>query len=184
MLIVYSWLRSGLGSMRGVYTYGYDSKGDKLVKIFNVIGFESDLEAFAMLAASINVQLISGAAAWWKNEVMMDQGCRGFPAHVRSAKKSAYMMGFAERVYLRLEEIRRRAETDANTGPGRGTDLVLVDRKTRVDQFFDNMYPDLKKPKPLKRRYDEQGFTAGYRDGARADIGQKRFNGARGEVTS
>lgn len=183
LLIVHSWVAQGLGSMRGMYFFGYDSKKDKRVKCFRLIGFESDLDAYAMLISSIQMQLISGATAWWKNEVMMDQGCAGFPAHVRSAKKSAYMMGFAERVFVRLVDLRNYLAKQNSTPSGPSTELVLVDRQSKVDRVFEDMFPDLPKAKPLRRRYDSQGYYAGSRDGNSADLGQKRFSNTRGEVT-
>lgn len=161
-----------LGNMRGLRLNNFELRGNNHDLL--LVGFESDLEAFSMLWSSLQMQMITGSVAWWKNEVMRDQGCAGFPAHVRSKMKSDYVYGYTNTVAHRLRDIRRRREQEASSDSSGSSALVLVDRGNLVDQQFNEMFPNLRKGRASTRNVGH-GFTAGRRDGQNADLGQKRF---------
>lgn len=167
----------GLGNLRGHRMYK-TRNADNLY----LFGFESDLEAFSMLWSSLQTQIIISTTQWWKSEVMRDQGCAGFPASVRSQMKRDYILGYSRTLYNRLTAIREQNESKSSSDTGGSSALVLVDRKTIVDRAYEEQNPNLRSGKVSRRRIGAGSFEAGRRDGARADIGQKRFSGGNNAI--
>lgn len=170
----------GLGNLRGHRVRNYKMRGNQ--DNLYLFGFESDLEAFSMLWSSLQTQIIVSTTQWWKSEVMRDQGCAGFPASVRSKMKRDYIIGYSRTLYKRLSAIRTQNESQSSRDTGGSSALVLVDRKTMVDRAYEEQNPDLRAGRASKARIGAGSFEAGRRDGARADIGQKRFSGGNNAI--
>lgn len=86
----------------------------------------------------------------------------------------SFCAGFVSRVDERLIETGKAIEHDAG-------DLlpVLVDRKSHVDDQFDEMFPNLKKTRVSRRNYDPNAVARGRSAANSADIGQEKINGTR-----
>ena len=90
--------------------------------------------------------------------------------------------GYVQEVSTRLRTMR----DSRNEGPEVG--LVLADRKSDLDKFFEELYPpppqkpvdpNAPKPKPVKyktRNLNSGAYRAGRSQGRRADLGQTRIN--------
>ena len=137
-----------------------------------VIGYQADLDRVELLYTSLLLQ----AAGQIRHQR---------PGHLDGssvvAYRSAWFAGFASEVGRRLRQIEADAITTATAqgaqyGP-KSTELVLVDRMAKVEQAYDEHFPDAKTAKP--RSVNRDGFYAGRDAGQRADLGQTRVGGAR-----
>lgn len=135
-----------------------------------VYGFESDVELFDVLFASLLIQAERDVERAWA-----DYQRRGGETHGRKFKQSFYL-SFGFRVGQRLREQRQGiiAETDASAP---GTALVLFDRSKAVEKHFDNLHPNLTTMKVAHG--SAEGARAGRTAGDRADLGNARLEGQR-----
>lgn len=137
-----------------------------------IVGFESDVDRAEMLFTSLLLQA--------SRDVM-----RATPANPRedvATYRSSWMLGFAAAVHNRLAEIHRRtrSEVDADNRGGRGTELVLADRRSLVDARYREWFPDTVTGKPVTSSGSGKGH--GYRAGQKADLGQTRVGGDRRRI--
>lgn len=149
--------------------------------VFSVtfVGFASDVERAELLYTSLLLQAINGV----KDERPFHWATA---SETRQHRKS-WLRGFAARVGNRIEEAERRARGDydrEHSGSGEpGTALVVADRDTLVQRFYDEMFGKLKAAKP-KRRLNRAAVRAGAMAGSRADIGDPRMSGGRPSLPS
>ncbi|MEV0149753.1 MULTISPECIES: DUF2786 domain-containing protein [unclassified Nonomuraea] len=128
-----------------------------------VSGYQSDLEAVQMLYASLSLQMLKEVAH------VTSTGRKGL-----STARKSFMAGFASRVGEKLREANKAATAEAAHIEGRSTDLVLRDRKTAVDDFFNRMTPNTGAIKARKVG-DAAAYYAGREAGDRADLGGARL---------
>lgn len=130
-----------------------------------VIGYESDLERVELLYTSLLLQATRQAANLRP------------PCGVKliSYRKS-WLSGFSLSISERLIAAERRAAADTSGTPeGVSTELVLVDRRTQVDQEFARRYPKTTTTK--RRKMGINGYDHGRAAGQRADLGNGRVGG-------
>ncbi len=129
-----------------------------------VMGYESDVARLEMLYTSLLLQ----ALRQLKN--VRPPWSYSTPAETRKYRQN-WFHGFNVRVALRVRENEQAAtrKFDDEHAGGTGTALVLADRKTHVEAFKDQTFPDLADFRPRSR--DGEGATEGARAGNRADIG-------------
>lgn len=123
--------------------------------IVHVFAHQSDLERILFLYELLAPQMIVGAAA----------ARAPYGENARSYRKS-WMNGFTAAIQDRLDRSEKKAATEAGTG----TDLVLFDRSTAVEQRFNDTYA----PKSIRkttRTLRGTGRASGYSAGSRANIG-------------
>jgi hypothetical protein len=100
-------------------------------KVLWLIGHSSDVRAAEQLVSSLLAQSRSQALHWWKTE--------GKQSYFSPNDNDAYLarrefiFAFASGVRARLKETRNRVVEEAGTG----TELVLVDRASRVESWVD-----------------------------------------------
>lgn len=86
--------------------------------------------------------------------------------------KQAFTVAYAVRIGQRLRDQAERTKHDVIQSTGSGTELVLVDREKRVDDFWNAMTGDVKEGKA--RKYDAAGYHAGHGAADSADLGNTR----------
>ncbi len=159
---VRSHLLAGLaGAMRCQCVLLRTTTGHKV----HVFGYSSDLERVEMLYTSLLIQMAHGLARV------------PVPATTRSIRawRRSWLLGYTSAVIARVRAAEERAASDAGTartGGGPSTALVLADRSLVVRRQCEQTYPNLRK---LRITYSGNGYSSGYAEGERADIGAKRL---------
>lgn len=128
----------------------------KTVQNAHFIGFESDCEFAQLLYTSLLVQC-----------------ARACPPDVRKVKSryTDFMLGFGAAVARKIDEAR---ETRTESEPG--TAIVLLDRRSEVEQAVEMFFPKLIRTRAAARRYDHSARQAGAAAGQRADVSGGRNN--------
>jgi Protein of unknown function (DUF2786) len=134
----------------------------------HVFGFASDLERTDILYTSLLLQMARGLAA------------AVVPAGVRSVRawRRSWLLGFTTAVITRVKSAEERAAESADSAEqsGPSTALVLADRAVVIRRQLEQAYPVTKK---TRITYSGRGYSAGYAQGQRADIGTARLKSAR-----
>lgn len=136
---------------------------------YHVVGHESDVEAYEILAKSVVLQAMNSMTQWWK--VQRYYHTTSTPHEKRTARVE-YLRGFSSACMSRLLEMHR--EVVAHT-PGSG--LVLVDRKKAVDDYMSGM--KLQKPRASTAQTNYSSRMAGNMAGREANLGEKSLSGTR-----
>ena len=138
-----------------------------------VFGFASDRERVEVLFTSLLLQAQAQLVAQRPPH----------PDESVAAYRRSWLHGFAVRVHRRLVEAERRAEQRAGQGsaddpgvPG-GAELVLADRRSRVEQAYAEAFPALGRGRPSV--LSGSGFAAGAAAGDAADLGAGALRGRR-----
>ena len=131
----------------------------------HVFGYGSDLERVEMLYTSLLVQMAHGL------------GKATVPASTRSMRawRRSWLLGYTSAVIARVRAAEERAASDAGAaqdGDRPSAALVLADRSLVVRRQCEQAYPNLRK---LRITYSGNGYSSGYAEGERADIGGKRL---------
>lgn len=174
-------------------TWATDPGKPKVVTVLWVVGHTSDVERVRMLDTSLQLQCATALNRWWKTA--------GFDGLSRMAKFRArreFIFGFATTVRERLLEARRQAveEAEADAGqtvqpaaakadnPAEEVALALVEKKRRVDEWYDERYgTSTRKVTRNYRRGARDAHDAGCAAGMKASLDQRRgIGGARGEL--
>ena len=134
----------------------------------HVFGYASDLERADILYTSLLLQMARGLAA------------AVVPAGVRSARawRRSWLLGFVTAVITRVRaaEDRAAASAEADVRSGPSTALVLADRAVVIRRQLEQAYPVTRR---TRITYSGRGYSAGYAQGQRADIGNARLRSAR-----
>jgi Protein of unknown function (DUF2786) len=139
----------------------------------HMFGFSSDLERTDVLYTSLLVQMWQGLAT------------AQVPAWSRSPRawRRSWLLGFAAAVVARVraaeQEVTSRA-TAAEARSGSQTALVLADRALVIRRNIEQAYPVTRKSQVT---YSGSGYSAGYTQGQRADIGTARLRGSARALT-
>lgn len=152
----------------------------------HIFGFTSDVENVKLLSMSLEVQMMQAMTAWRRT----DSSVRNESKMQAFKKRREFIMGFAAEVGARLNAAARagreaaaRSEAERShvdvAAATASVSLVLVDRKKRVDDWFDTTHgAGLRK---VSRRYSNSGDRgandAGRAAGRTANIGQPSVGG-------
>ena len=147
-----------LGSMRPLAA----SVGNRSVLF--IVGFESDVQQAEVLIRSLQVQALVAMRVWWRANAARYRFGSDWD---RRRARDHFIRGFGHGAYMRIESNRAKVIVEA----GSGTDLVLVDRKTRVDEFVDGM--NLRKSTQREKRWDGFAQAHGNLAGREANTGEK-----------
>lgn len=139
-----------------------------------VVGFESDVNRVKQLVESLLLQmtsLVGRQSDPW--------GC----TPTRTWRKN-WATGFAVSTSNRVEEFERRARQEAETtSDGPSTALVLVDRTTQLDRWYEDNFSHLKPAKPVSAGGD--GYGTGVAAGRNADMDfGNRLGGQRTSISA
>ncbi|WP_433242407.1 DUF2786 domain-containing protein [Actinomadura nitritigenes] len=150
-----------LGEAMGCRAVEIETRSGNGFTRIQLVGYVSDLDRVEMLFTSLLVQLAHAVAV-----------ATPPPGQKPRPFRRAFVAGYSSEVVWRVRQAEERAAADAKTTHGTGLEVVLVDRSTRVQNFFDNLFPEL--GTRSVRRYGNSGLNAGMAAGKRADIGQRR----------
>ena len=134
----------------------------------HMFGYASDLERADVLYTSVLIQMWHGLAG------------AQVPAWSRSPRawRRSWLLGFVTAVITRVRAAEERAaasaEADAESGPS--TALVLADRTVVIRRQLEQAYPVTRR---TRITYSGRGYSDGYAQGQRADIGNSRLASAR-----
>jgi hypothetical protein len=130
----------------------------------HVFGYVSDLERADILYTSLLLQMARGLTA-----AVVPDGVRSVRAWRRS-----WLLGFVTAVITRVRsaEERAAASVDGEPASGPSTALVLADRAVVIRRQVEQAYPVTRK---TRITYSGRGYSAGYAQGQRADIGNARL---------
>ena len=131
----------------------------------HVFGYTSDIERADILFTSLLVQMARGLAAQQAPET-----------RVRAWRRS-WMLGFISAVVIRVRAAEQAAARAADVSDaqqaasgdsGPSTALVLADRSMTIRRNAQQAYP---RTRQTRVTYTGSGYSDGYREGQRADIG-------------
>jgi len=139
----------------------------------HMFGFASDIERTDVLYTSLLVQMWQGLAA------------APVPAWSRSPRawRRSWLLGFAAAVVARVHAAEQEATSRATAPDARSgsqTALVLADRALVIRRNIEQAYPVTRKSQVT---YSGSGYSAGYTQGQRADIGTTRLRGSARALT-
>lgn len=170
MLHLSSNVVNGLGQLRMLQSTSWD-KGKTFVAY--IIGFESDVAQAKLLIESLQLQAAVAVRAWWKEN---KASYVGFSSYDQEKERRSFVHGFGTGAGKRIRENRQEAVQEATTG----TELVLVNRRDKVDGWVSDQYKELRSS---RGRYATGGGRAGgdgYEAGQRANTGEKGVTQGRG----
>lgn len=144
-----------------------------------VIGFESDVENWKILNASLQIQAMRALSAWWKTK-----DTSWYSAMDKFKSRRDFLFGFASGVQSQLYAARHeaekaaaeleaaRSEVDTKTA-SESVSLVLASRKQQVNAWVDKTYGKMKSARPTNYSSSYDGSNgAGYKAGKTADVGR------------
>lgn len=136
-----------------------------------VIGFTSDVDHVITLYTSLQMQAARFSRLASKEEPMFDR----MASMDQYIWRRSFREGFAVRVSERLKDAVKATHAEAKKTHGTGMELVLVNRKDKVDEYYDGLSKG--KARASNSRYNFGAGNAGRKAGDRADIGNKRVAG-------
>src|SRR5450755_1732578 len=134
----------------------------------HIFGYASDLERVDILYTSLLLQMAHGLTS------------TAVPVGVRSPRawRRSWLLGFVTAVITRVRsaEDRAAATAEGETHPGPSTALVLADRAVVIRRQLEQEYPVTRRTRVT---YSGRGYSDGYAQGQRADIGNRRVGSAK-----
>jgi len=146
---------------------GYSGRDMKVV----LTGFESDVATVQLLVTSLTI--------FAQREAKKESARVGGDYYFRRS----FLTEFAYRIGARLREQRDLNIEEAKTETGHDLLPALVTKKKQVDQFMADNF-NVGRARGSSRKYDARGGSAGRAAADRADIGNKRVSGNRGQLGS
>lgn len=141
------------------------------VAAVTVFGFATDRERVEVLFTSLLLQAAGELA----------RGRPGRAGESVAAYRRSWLHGFAVSVHRRLSAAESAAESAADRreagAGGPRADLVLADRRERVERAYADAFPVLGRGRPPA--LSGTGFSAGAEAGERADLGARSVPGRR-----
>ena len=178
-LLSLAWsIVQALGQMRGFRSTGWVQTSSKKTpwqesEVLKIVGFESDVEQAVVLINSLHLQAMVALRKWWNESKDTEYLFHREAARVRARR--TFVVYFGHGAGQRIIESRRSVIEEMSSG----TDLVLVDRKSRVDEWVEeNM--EYGKGRASKRKFDGKASGAGDRAGRNAHTGERSMTQGRG----
>lgn len=151
------------GNVRAYYTQWKQRDVD-----VTIVGFESDVAQLNVLLASLQLQAVVALDTWWKSVDDPMTAMDKFKA------RRTFIKSFGQGAATRIRKARASAVQEAeSTTPG--TEIVLRDRKTAVDEFMEANV-DLKSARSREKSGGYAASSAGYRAGQNANTGDRQVN--------
>jgi hypothetical protein len=173
-----TYIVRALGSMRPLHSKGRQVSTNKMhpngqpVTRLHIVGFESDVDQAEALIRSLQIQAMVALKAWWADE--RDARANHSNGDQQLARKQ-FIVGFGSGAGARITENRNQVISES----GSGTELVLVDRASAVDDWIaGNMR--VGQGRSGSRRWDSSAQNAGNRAGRSANTGERQMTQGRG----
>jgi len=141
-------------------------KADKQTQV--IYGFEHDNTQIVLLYASLGVQMLTA----------LSQAKKPSYVHGRTFNNS-FTIGFATSVRDRIRLMVDAAKQNVKDEGGTGMELVLLDKKKRLEAAVNEEFPMVTFTNGPSVR-DASSYAAGRAAGQRADLGQSRIHNASG----
>lgn len=167
MLNLCSNVIHGLGGLRGMQFTGGRGK----VFSFWIVGFESDVQQAKTLILSLQVQSMVAVRTWWKahKEEYSWQN-----SYEQEKARRSFVHGFGTGAGTRIRESRQQVVQEAS----KGTDLVLISRDAKVQEYMDGKATRRARRRTATGRDSAAGH--GYRAGQNANTGGRAVTQGRG----
>jgi len=161
------WIGDGYGDLTCLQTrFGKDRVAT------HIVGHESDVTEFLVLLESLNLQVWT-AVKRFRKEYAAYRRCNTI--HENFVADRSFIQSFALAVCARLKA--ERQEETATATPGAA--LVLASKQSRIDQWTQNKYPNMKEEKGRENQWSGLGSQAGYAAGQKASLGGKAITSSR-----
>ncbi|QFG04723.1 hypothetical protein SEA_CHICKENKING_54 [Microbacterium phage ChickenKing] len=167
MLNLCSNVVHGLGTLRGMQYTGGKGK----VFSFWLVGFESDVAQAQVLINSLQLQAAVAVRAWWKEGKLVYGGRSSYD---QEKARRSFVHGFGTGVGTKLRAARAEAVSEAKAG----TELVLVNRKDKVDSYMEGKAT--RKARQRNATGQDGAAGMGFRAGQQANTGEKSVTQGRG----
>lgn len=177
--------------LKGIYAMAYESMMTSIAQaygdvqtfytqykqsdvVLTITGFESDVSQLKVLLTSLQLQAVVALSAW------VESGGLAFSATAMEKFKArrtfikAFGAGAAERIRRARRTVVQEAEKETP-----GTELVLRDRATAVEEFLKAKVPGLKTVKKREKSGGYGASRAGYQAGQNANTGDKQVGNRR-----
>lgn len=142
-----------------------------------LIGHKTDVEHAEALINSLWTQANTAVSVWARAAVKDDFMYQISDSQGRWRARREFVSAFGHTVSRRIREERKVHEKTASTGAA----LVLVSKQERVDAWMHQQH-NVGKARSQRLMGGHSGREAGRAAGERADIGNKRLGGTRGQL--
>jgi hypothetical protein len=139
--------------------------------VLHLFGYESDVEQAKLLITSLQIQSGVAVRDWWK--LNKDQFVT-LSSYEQEKRRRSFVHGFGTGAGRRILDSRATAVQEVT----KGTELVLVSRKARVDEFVDAL--GAKKSRARTATGGDMAAAHGYRAGQNANTGGKAVSNTKG----
>lgn len=158
----------GLGSIRCMQNTGI--RNGKTFAIW-LVGFESDVKQAEQLIRSLEIQAAVAVREFWKTA---KDDFKFYSSYEQEKERRSFVHGFGTGVNKRLRESRAEAVKAAGTG----TELVLVNRSAKVDEYYNQK--NLRSSRSRNATAGGASNGAGYVAGTKANTGGRSVSQGRG----
>jgi len=159
----------GLGQMKVL-----QSKMDKYTVMW-IVGYESDAAQAEILVRSLQVQAIVALKTWWY-DARYTPRYQYMPENEKKHARRQFVRSFGSGAGNRIRENRASAIHEAGTG----TELVLVDRASKVQEWIDDNLTLAPNRDKGHKHYDHGAHVAGNQAGRNANTGERSMTMGRG----
>lgn len=161
---------NSLGTLRVLQSTTWEN-GKKFVAY--IIGFESDVAQAEVLIKSLELQAAVAVRAFWKEHKAENAGLSSYD---QEKVRRGFVHGFGSGAGVRVWESRNQAVSEAKVG----TELVLVDRKAKVNDWVDEQYTNLRSSRGRSATAHGAANHEGYKAGKNANTGERGVTQGRG----
>lgn len=139
-----------------------------------IFGHDGDTERVVMLITSLVVQQTNALEAWWTRHPIRDM----LTKMEKFKERRQFIFSYGSRIAGRIREQQKQ---QVKAVPG--TDLVLVDRKKKVEQYVARQMGPLRTTRSRTTQGSAYADDAGRRAANNADLGGQRIGrGVKGEL--
>lgn len=158
----------------GVRCLLYSPERFKTYAGVDFIGWKSDVDKVKMLYTSLWLQCAREQNREMPDDIKKSSGAGKWRRSYRSA--------YARRIGERLREVKRVTEQEAikTSGSSNGMELAIIDRGKQVQLYMDSL--NTKPARQRRTQTDWEAAASGRSAANRADLGQTRVGGNRGEL--
>jgi hypothetical protein len=155
---------------RGILQHTSSGRVDLLV-----VGFESDVERVKEMFTSLALQATLALIVWYaKQDWRRYDNGRNIGTNKFNGKRT-FLVGFADGVRAKFDAMKTQVIKESTPG----TDLVLVNRVARVDDYIKN---EMNVGRSKRRHYLTDARFDGATAGLRADVGGSKLGGNRSQI--
>lgn len=157
--------------------YDHEKKKKKLAVEFWIVGFESDVKQVSLLVNSLMMQAASEMTQWWKS--YRDKNF--LTRYEKHTAKNDFFIAFGVAAAEKIHAARKNALREST---GTGAELVLVDKKTRVDQHLQSILGNSRESKAGSPRNgrNHDAVSAGWQAGKKANTVGTAINNTKQEL--